>query len=203
MHKIIARTYLARSSNLRQLASKISLVLAAVPYEPYTKKPLWTLIPPSLRKDVVEYLPKTMVYFTPTLRVPGKYTASKDLIELRAEGTPLDKGVILHEVIHALDYARGARRQKEIDYFNSAIEINAYFEQGFAAFEDHIRKKLRSSRDLEWDKMTLLSADADMLDRTLNTWFHRDWVQALTPLNRRQVLKRLYVSIESLRDSLT
>lgn len=109
----------------------------------------------------------------------------------------IDWNVVLHELVHYLDYTRAPglarrKRSKDLDgYYNDAAEMNAYFSQGVDRILDALARSAETAPRHQRTFFNKYLSSPEAFNRNFMIEFPESWRKRLSDDNRRRFSKRL------------
>lgn len=117
-----------------------------------------------------------------------------DAVDLSFE---IDWNVVVHEIVHYLDYARApglGDRKRASDtkgYYNDPAEMNAFFSQGVDRILESLARAAQAAPRHQKTFFDKYLSSPDVFNRYFMIDFSDGWREHLTPENRRKFSKRL------------
>lgn len=137
-------------------------------------------------------------YPYPTLTDP----ISPEIKKVMLRNLKAARSVCIHEIVHFLDYVRigqqgfdsGAQKGRErkedmTDYYNSPVEMNAYFQQAASEYRDAVEKA--AAEGDSWSLGNYFNHTVDYLwENYFQVALYPGFWKHLTPKNKRRIQKR-------------
>lgn len=136
-------------------------------------------------------------------------TDSKQIAAIFEKVMEYSKSTFIHEFIHYIDYTkRGLKKAgtdnraiggvgDNVDYFNSPEEMNAYYQQGAAQFEEWAKEVKRDPSFAELVQRRVPQSFSEFIKsefnprNTQNRIFPIEWLGVLSAANKRKFIKRV------------